>query len=192
MGHNLEVAVTDYYDTGLVGINQKFSDGLVLENKEKGKYLNIYNAGSDVESTTEELASLDGIYMLRESYEQDSDNIFIYNYLENTKNYKPLDGVLSYGSDNLDSNIGIRYNLSMTRNGLVFNYESKDYEGYNLKKLRAVSLSTSSNQYRFNSITPRISVDTSKSTINSIKLDINHLVYMVNLLRMDSHIISII
>lgn len=172
MGHNLEVAVTDYYDTGLVGINQKFPDGLVLENKEKGKYLNIYNAGSDVESTTEELANIDGIYMLRESYEQDSDNIFIYNYLENTKNYKLLDGVLSYGSDNLDSNIGIRYNLSMTRNGLVFNYESKDYEGYNLKKLRAVSLSTSSNQYRFNSITPRISVDTSKSTINSIKLDI--------------------
>lgn len=172
MKHNLEVSVEAYYDSGLIGINQKFPNGLILENKVKSKYINIYNAGSDTTTTNSEDSSINGIYMLKENYNLDSTKIYLYNYLENTNNYKQNEGATYYDTNNLPSNVGINYNLSMTNNGIVFNDGRKDFEGYNLKVLKTANLNATSKSYRFNSITPKVSLDTTGSTINSLKLNV--------------------
>ena len=113
MKHNLEVSVEAYYDSGLIGINQKFENGLILENKVKSKYLNIYNAGSTVVTTDSEDSSINGIYKVKEEYNLDSTNLYLYNYLENTKNYNKTEGATYYDTDYLPSNVGIKYNLTM-------------------------------------------------------------------------------
>ena len=64
MKHDLEVSVEAYYDSGLIGINQKFPNGLILENKVKGRYLNIYNTGSTTTTTNNEDTTINGIYFL--------------------------------------------------------------------------------------------------------------------------------
>ena len=172
MKHNLEVSVEAYYDSGLIGINQKFPNGLILENKVKGRYLNIYNTGSTTTTTNNEDTTINGIYFLKEDYVLDSTNIYIYNYLENTNNYNPSEGATYYDTDTLPSNAGINYNLSMTNNGIVFNDGKKDFEGYNVKVLKAANLNATSKSYRFNNIVPKVSLSTAGSTINSIKLNI--------------------
>lgn len=173
MNRDLVVSVDCYYDSGLVGFNQTFDNGLILENKVKSRYLNIYNSGSDTVSTDSEEASLNGIYMLRDNYEVDSNEMHIYNYLQDTKNYNAMTGASYYNASSIDSNIGINYNLSFTNNGIVFKNGQKEYSGYNAKVLKVANLVTSNNNYRFDSITPKISLDTSGSTINSIKLKVN-------------------
>ena len=173
MGHDLTVSVDCYYDSGLVGFNQSFNNGLILENKVKNKYLNIYNSGSDTVTTNSEDSNLMGIYMLRGEYTLDSDRMHLYNYLQDTKNYNSLSGASYYVSDNIDSSIGINYNLSFTNEGMKFNDGTKEFSGYNAKKVKVANLITDNNSYRFDSITPKVSLDTTGSTINSIKLKVN-------------------
>lgn len=172
MGHDLTVSIYDYYDSGLVGINQKFENGLILENKVKGKYLNIYNAGVDVVTTNKEENEIKGIYMQKIPYSLDSDKMYLYNYLLNTNNYNPMLGTSFYSSE-VSNNVGINYGLSFTNNGVVYNDGKNDYFGYNAKMLKVANLKSSSNSYRFDSITPKVSLDTSGSTINSISLKVN-------------------
>lgn len=171
MGHDLSINVYDYYDSGLVGINQTFKNGLILENKVKNKYLNIYNAGVNDKTTNREDDVANGIYMQKINYEVDSSNMYLYNYLQDTSNYDPLLGT-SYYSSEVAGSVGINYNLSFTNNGILFNDGTKEYSGYNAKVLKIANLKTSNDHYRFDSITPRVSLDTTGSTINSIKLKI--------------------
>lgn len=173
MGHDLTISVSSYFDSGLVGFNQNFTNGLILKNSTTNKYLNIYNAGSSVTTTDKEESDLNGIYMQREAYEVDSDHMFLYNYLLDTLNYNPLQGTSYYSGTDLASNIGLDFNLSYTNNGVVFNDGKKDYSGYNAKVLKIANLKTSNSSYRFNSIVPKVSIDTTGSTINSIKIKVN-------------------
>ena len=77
MKKDLEISVISYYDSGLVGFNQQFPDGMILYNGTN--YLNIYNVGSNPATDNEE-KSLNGVYMLRETYEQDSAVMSLFNY----------------------------------------------------------------------------------------------------------------
>ena len=171
MGSNLKVSVYNYYDSGLVGINQNFDNGLILENKVKNRYLNIYNAGSDTDTTDKEEDSINGIYMLKNKYDVDDAQMYLYNNLQSTNKYDPMLGT-SYYTGNIANNIGINYDLSFTNNGIVFNNGSRSYSGYNAKKLKVANLKSASDSYKFDSITPMVSLDTSGSTINSIKLNV--------------------
>ena len=171
MKHDLIVNVYDYYDSGLIGLNQNFENGLILENIVKKKYLNIYNAGVNDRTTNSEADTINGMYFLKNAYEKDDTNMFLYNYLQNTANYKPLDGASYYVE--VPNSVGINYNLSFTNNGIIFNDGSKDFSGYNPKVLKVAHLQTSNNNYKFNSITPKVSLDATGSTINSLSLKVN-------------------
>ena len=172
MGHNLTILISSYFDSGLVGFNQDFTNGLILKNN-NNKYLNIYNSGSDTVTTNREDTELNGIYMQKEPYEMDSDKMFLYNYLQNTLNYNPLMGTSYYSGKDLAGNIGINYSLSYTNNGIVFNDGKRDYSSYNAKLLKIADLKSNNNKYKFNSIVPKVSINTSGSTINSVKIKIN-------------------
>lgn len=178
MKHDLTVTVDCYYDSGLVGLNQKFSNGLILENKVKQKYLNIYNSGSNDISSDEVESNLNGVYMIRGNYKLDDTNIHIYNHLKdsnpnledsNSKKYNPLVGASYYKADGIDSNIGLGYELTFTNEGINFG----NHGVFNPKVLKVANLKTNNNSYRFNNITPRVSLDTTGSTINSLSLKVN-------------------
>ena len=170
MKHDLIINVESYYDSGLVGFNQTFTNGLILKNN--NKYLNIYNSGSNVTSEDKEEEILNGVYMQKNEFIQDSDNMFLFNYLQDTKNYNPFSGTSYYLTNDLDRNIGISYRLSYTNNGIVFINGRKEYNGYNSKLLKVANLQSDNNEYRFNSITPKVSL-ISNNTINSLKLKVN-------------------
>ena len=171
MKHDLTVSVESYFDSGLVGFNQEFTNGLILKNNDK--FLNIYNSGSSTASTDSEEKELNGVYMQKSEYTQDSDNMSLFNYLYNTKNYNKLSGTSYYLTNELDRNIGINYRLSYTNNGIVFINGNKEYSGYNTKLVKVANLNTNNKNYRFNSITPKVSLDSSKNTINSLNLKVN-------------------
>ena len=169
MKKDLEISVISYYDSGLVGFNQQFPDGMILYNGTN--YLNIYNVGSNPATDNEE-KSLNGVYMLRETYEQDSAVMSLFNYLQDTKNYNQYTGATYYLLDNLNNNIGINYQLKYTNAGVTFNNGRKEYVGYNSKVIKTANLKTENNNYRFESITPKVSI-TSNNTINSLKIQVN-------------------
>ena len=174
MKHNLKVTVEDYYDSGLIGLNQTFTNGLILENYVTSKYLNIYNStpASNKETKDEETKTIEGIYKTKEDYNDGSDNIQLYNQLIDTDNQELLEGYTYYSTAPSNDRIGINYNLSMSKAGITFNNGNNDYLGYNPKVLKKVTLKTENDAYRFNNIIPRISLKTSTSTINSLKLNV--------------------
>lgn len=178
MGQNLQVTVTSYFDSGLKGYNQDLKNGFILKHRLDNKYLNIYNAGSNVTSTS----SIDdlnmGLYLLKEPYKQDSDTIFIYNKLMNTKSYSPLLGATYYDTDELSNNIGINFTTLPTNAGMLLEHNKNNYLGYDVKVLKETELLTEDNTYKFDTIIPKIDVkfkdenDKSLATINSITMKI--------------------
>ena len=173
MGHNLKVTLYSYYDSGLVGYNQPFKNGLILKNNEKNKFLNIYNSGSNTTSTI----SIDdysmGLYLLKEPFQKDGETLFIYNQLKDTKTYNPLIGSPYYNTKDLAENIGIKFNVLPTNAGMILTSGKTDYSGYDAKVLNEAKLLTVSDSYKFETIIPTIEVKTNeKNTINSIKIDI--------------------
>ena len=171
MKHDLTVSVESYYDSGLVGFNQTFTNGLILKGKDK--YLNIYNSGVNVATIDAEDKDLNGVYKQKGEFIQDSDTMSLFNYLQNTNNYNPFSGTSYYLSNDIAESIGMTYNLTYTNNGIVFNNGKKSYSGYNAKVLKVAKLKTENNEYRFESITPKVSLDSSKNTINSLNLKVN-------------------
>lgn len=175
MNHNLQVSVEAFYDSGLVGINQKFTNGFILENKVKGKYLNIYNAGVNISNSIKEESKINGMYKIKGNYEKDSTEIVLYNNLIHNYNngYEyPYDGMISYDNGIIPNNVGVTYNLDFTNEGIKFNSGKSSFGVYNAKVIKVANLNTSSDTYRFNSIVPKVSLDTSGSTINSLKLNV--------------------
>lgn len=165
MKHDLTVSVDCYYDSGLVGINQKFPNGLILENKVKGRYLNINNSSSSDSLD----AKLNGMYMIKGDYALDSTNVRIYNQLVYTSDYNPLVGVSDISSSSSTDNLGVDYELAFTSEGVTFNNRGV----LNAKVLKVANLKTNNSSYRFNNITPRVSLNTNDSTINSLSLKVN-------------------
>lgn len=169
MKKDLEISIACYYDSGLVGINQTFTNGMILYNG--NNYLNIYNKGSNTATDSEEKI-LNGVYMLRENYEKDGTTMSLYNYLQDTNNYNPLSGSTYYLTDELNRNIGINYQLTFANTGVIFKNGRKEFAGYNSKVVKVANLKTENNNYRFNSITPKVSIE-SNNTINSLKIKVN-------------------
>ena len=173
MKHQMEIEVVAYFDSGLVGLHQTFTDGFVLKND--NKYLNINNNDISFTSTAKVLEYPAGIHMFREEYHDGDENFYIYNYLRDINNYKPFRGV-GYYADSFDvggsaSKIGINFKISPTNAGLVYNYNNVDYAGYNAKVLKKSTLVTDNNKAYFEEIIPTINVS-SKNTINSVDVSI--------------------
>lgn len=172
MGQNIKVEVTNYFDSGLKGYNQQLEKGFILRNRDNKKYLNIYNSGSSTTSTS----SIDdlnmGLYLLKQPYDKDSNNIFIYNHLMDTKNYNPLLGASYYDTEDLADNIGLNFEATPTNAGMLLVSGKNNYLGYDVKVLKEAKLKTINENYKFNTIIPTISVTTKNNTINSIKIDI--------------------
>ena len=173
MGHNLKVEVTSYYDSGLIGFNQPFDNGLILKNLKTNKFINIYNSGSNTTTTTNEENINMGLYLLKQNYEKDSETIVIYNKLMDTKTYNPLLGATYYDTKDLAENIGMSFNTNPTNAGMLLTTEKSTYSGYDAKVLKEAKLSTNNNSYKFETIVPTIKVTSNnKNTINSIKINI--------------------
>lgn len=173
MGYTMQISVYSYYDSGLVGLDQSFDNGVILKNRDTNKFLNIYNSGSNTSSSIKVENDIMGINYLKEPYNQGNSNIFFYNQLMDTANYNPLVGASYYDTSKLSSNIGINFNLSFTNAGILLNNGKTDYLGYNARVLKEANLKTTNNTYKFNTITPTIKVTTNtKNTINSIKINI--------------------
>lgn len=173
MGYTMTINVYSYYDSGLTGLDQNFMTGFILKNSDTNKYLNIYNSGSDQNSTSEANNEIMGINFLKEPFTKGDSTIYIYNKLKDTKSYNPRLGATYYDTDVLAEKIGVKYNLSFTNAGILLNDGKTDYLGYNAKVLKEATLKSSNNTYKFNTITPSIKVVTNnKNTINSIKIDI--------------------
>ena len=172
MGHEMTVEVYAYYDSGLVGINQKVDYGFILYNSVTQKYLNTYNNTSSDKSSVMIEDSNMGLYLLKKSYEKDSDKLFVYNKLMNTVNYDPIKGATYYNTNDLEDSIGINYGVDFTNQGLLLSNGDKTYAGYNLRVLKEALMNTANNIYKFNTIIPSIAVSSTNNTINSISIDI--------------------
>ena len=170
MGYEMIINVYSYYDSGLVGLDQKFDNGLILKNRETNKILNIHNGANTTSTLSEDTENM-GIYFLKEPYSKTDETIYIYNKLQDTNKYNPLLGA-NYIETPTDNN-GIKFNISFTNAGILLNYGKKDYLGYNARVLKEANLKTDNNTYKFNTIVPTIKVTTNnKNTINSIKINI--------------------
>ena len=172
IGHDMQIYVYAYYDSGLVGINQSFKDGLVLENAAGKKYLNIYNGGSDKTSYSSLSTDNMGMYLLREKYNEDNQELYLYNQMMNTDSYDPFVGATYYGTKDLADNIGIKFKIDYTNNGLTFVDSQKEYTNIQLRNLQEVNLKTTDNSYHFNTIVPTIRVTNGTNTINSVTIQI--------------------
>lgn len=171
MGYEMNVTVYSYYDSGLVGLDQKFEQGTILKNRDTGKYLNIYNSGSNSASFTRVDNENMGMYLLKEPFAKGDTTIYLYNQLRDTEHYNSLLGASYYNTQDLASNIGIKYNLSFSNAGIILNDGKNDYMGYNARVLKEANLKTTDNTHKFNTIIPTIKVTTdTNNTINSIKI----------------------
>ena len=173
MGSKMTVDVFCYYDSGLVGVSNKFSHGTILKNNETGKYLNTYYQGKDYSPTSGEDMNAMGIYHIRDGFSVGNSNMFIYNHLvydPDTVNYNNIVGIESVGNLNLEY-YGIDYGVSYTRDGIVLSNGNNKYTGYNFRVLNGVTFNTDNNSYLFDAIIPSIKV-TADNTINSIRLNI--------------------
>ena len=170
MGHDMEIEVLCYYDSGKVGINQKFDYGMVLKNNQTGEYLNTYYQGKE-KPTSGVGNNAMGIYNVRD-YKIDDSKIFIYNQLVYDPDDKIFDivGIESIKGLNLNDH-GINYGISYSSNGLIFN-NNKDYEGYDFRVLNRANLNTTNNKFTFDTIIPSVSV-TTNNTINSVVVNID-------------------
>lgn len=177
MNKDMEIDVFCYYDSGLVGINQKFEYGMVLKNYSTGKYLNTFYRGSDASNNNPvsgEGDTVGGFYHIRTGFNVGDANLLVYNHMIYANN-KSFDGtavgIESLSGVSLDD-YGVNYGLKYTSDGLIFSDGNKTYKGYDFRVLNGVNLVTGDNIYKFDTIIPSVDI-TTNNTINSIKLDIN-------------------
>ena len=170
IGHKMLIYVYAYYDSGLVGIEQMFRNGLVLEDSVSKKYLNIYNGASSKNS----YSSLDinnmGLYLLKENYDKENHSIYLYNQMLDTDRYDMLIGSSYYDTSDLSSNVGVKFGIDFTNSGMSFTDGKKEYQNIQTRALKEANLKTDDNSYQFNTITPTIKVTSGGNTINSITI----------------------
>ena len=168
MQHDLKITVSCYYNSGLVGFDQRFPNGMVLYNEKK--YMSVF-VGSNVTPTISDYPL--GINILKNGYEKDGNKIGIYNYLylASENQYNIYDGARKYEGE-ITSQTGATLDLVYTNTGIILKSGKTEYEGYKPKVLNLDTLKTDNNNYRFNSITPKVSL-VSNNTINSLKLKVN-------------------
>ena len=173
MGHDFDVYLYAYYDSGLVGLNQKLDNGFVLKNSLTNKYLNTYNNKSTDKSTAKAEDVNMGLYFFKKSYVKDSKNLFVYNMLMNTIDYNNINGYTYYDDVNkMDENIGINYDLEFINEGIKIINGTNEYKGYNVRVLKESLIKTSNNSHKFDTIIPTVGVVSENNTINSIKIQI--------------------
>ncbi len=170
IGHEMQVFVYAYYDSGLVGINQNYRNGLILEDSVSKKYLNIYNGGSNKTSSSKLDTANMGLYLFKESYSEDSNRLYLYNQLMNTDSYDSRIGSGYYDTSELPSNVGIQFGLDFTNLGMSLIDDKKEYTGIQMRALKEANLNTVKNTYQFNTIIPTISVRSGNNTINSVTI----------------------
>lgn len=170
IGHKMLIYVYAYYDSGFVGIEQMFRNGLVLEDSVSKKYLNIYNGASSKNS----YSSLDinnmGLYLLKENYDKENHSIYLYNQMLDTDRYDMLIGSSYYDTSDLSSNVGVKFGIDFTNSGMSFTDGKKEYQNIQTRALKEANLKTDDNSYQFNTITPTIKVTSGGNTINSITI----------------------
>ena len=170
MKKDITVLLYVYYDTGLVGLNQDFSNGFVIKNILEDKYLNIFNNGSQNVTISKVETDSKGVNYLRENYNVGDKTIYIYNLFMNTNNYNNNMGTSYYvNKSEISGNIGIKFGLAFTNQGLVISNGNNKYSKYNMKVTNVSEIRATDNSYRFESITPKVSVNT-VNTINSITI----------------------
>ena len=173
MKKNIKVSVYSYYDNGLVGFDQSFENGMILNNHKTNKYLNIHNTGFSNNRSLKVSISEDndtrGIYKLKSEHKITDASIGLYNKLTGTKDYNNA-GYEDY-EDSSSTFTGVDFELAYTNEGAVLTYNKKDYRGYNVRLLGEANLKAEDNTYRFDEIVPTINV-TTNNTINSIKVNI--------------------
>lgn len=170
IGHKMLVYVDVYYDSGLVGIEQSFRNGLILEDAITKKYLNIYNGGSEKKSYSNLEARNMGIYFTKKDYDNDQKMFYLYNQMMDTDNYDPLIGASYYSTNQLATSIGIAFGVDYRNTGMTLIDEKKEYNGIQARLLNVASLKTRDNTYQFNTIVPTISVTSGTNTINSVTI----------------------
>ena len=169
MKHEMEVSVTAYYDSGLVGIHQNFNNGLILKNG--NKYLNVYNGAVSFRSYPNVDSEAMGYYLLKSPYSDSNGKLSIYNQLISTSNYDIAKGASYYTSSNVADSVGVVFNVSATNAGLMYTNGNLNYTGYNAKVLKVGNLNSDHKTALFDTIIPIVKPDVNTSTtINSIKL----------------------
>ena len=183
--HNIEVNVDAIYDSGLVGLNQSIENGFIFENitaKETEKYLNIYQGYRE---TTQETIILRpptiskesinyGVYknIGENSLETDRFNVYNnYNILMKNKNieYIKTNGTTIVPNETKRDEYVVEFKVDYGKKGIILDQK---YEGYNVKVLKTNRINSSNKTYRFNNIIPKVSLKTSTSTINSLKINV--------------------
>ncbi len=170
IGKNVTVLVDSYYDSGLIGINQTFEEGLILQNVTtvnnviKIKYLNMFGykttAGSSVLESEDDSAN--GVYIIES---KDANTFTLYNKLE-------LSGLNSYSKDNGASGVTAEnatsksFTISYLENGIKFG----THYNYDPKVINVSTLKTNKNNFKFDKIIPKVTVNETRG-INSISLD---------------------
>ena len=175
MGQKLKITVYSYFDSGLIGYNQPFNNGLILYNRVKNKYLNIYNGDSNTTTKIEISDQSRGIYLLKQPFKLDGQNIYIYNHIMDTnpEKYNSSLGASYYNLDKIPDNVGINFDITPINNGIRLTNNNDVYDGYDAKVLKETELKTSDNTYSFDAIVPTIKIDTkNNNTINSIRINI--------------------
>lgn len=171
IGHKIFISVYAYYDSGLIGIEQPFKNGLVLESVVSKKYLNVYNGGVNRTPTSKEDVLNMGIYFPKTNYDGTKALFSIYNKLMDTDKYDTLLGSAYY--TNADVATGIDFGVDFRNNGLTLIDGKREYNSIQTRALNSVSLNTIDNTYQFDAITPTISVTNGTNTINSITIKMN-------------------
>ena len=172
MGNEMLISVYAYYDSGLVGIEQVFRNGLVLEDSITKKYLNIYNGSTNKNSYSKLDNENMGLYLPKQGYNKDDHNIFIYNQMIDTDSYNSLIGSSYYNTKDLASNVGINFLIDFRNTGMTFIDDKKEYNGIQARVLKEAELKTDHDTYQFNTITPTIKVTSGTNTINSVTIRI--------------------
>ena len=170
IGHKMLIYVYAYYDSGFVGIEQMFRNGLILEDAVSKKYLNIYNGASSKNSYSSLDTSNMGLYLLKENYDKENHSIYLYNQMLDTDHYDTLIGASYYDTSDLSSNVGVKFDIDFTNSGMSFIDGKKEYQNIQTRVLKEANLKTDDNSYQFNTITPTIKVTSGGNTINSITI----------------------
>ena len=164
---DINVSISSYYDSGLIGIWQTFNNGLLLQNSvvEKNhvsKYLNFYYSSGLDKATTPDV-----VYKVSEgTWAFGNDNkIGLYNILDlkNPNDYNGDVGASLYKGDKLvvDSELTL---VPLTNN---VGFMLGNYSNYNPKVVRISEMKYDNNVFKFDSIIPRVGTKESRG-INSL------------------------
>ena len=176
LGDDIKVSVKSYFDSGLIGMDQKFTNGVIFRSSIDSKYLNFYGYTGDnnVHSASESVDSYsNGIYYLTANSKKfDSDNVQLYNALDGINSYSNKYGTKFF--DGSISTITNDYGYSFSSKGVIWKsiYTNLPKEGFDPKVINVSGeMSSDVDTFKFYSIIPKASVREDNS-INTVGLNI--------------------